>query len=193
MTRWIPAVALLALLQVFLTSLVGPDAAIAKEAESPEVAATAAMMSMKQGDWGAYTHRMHPEALAKAKQIFGAVVHADTSGRVGQLFFGVQSAKAYEAMSDSITFVAFMTNLTKHVPVFAEVIKSAEFNVIGTLPEGKDLVHIVYRTGAKAEEIVITRSAVLSMRRYGSEWRMLLTGNIEGMAARLSQMTGSPH
>ena len=192
MARWISAIALLALLHV-VTSFADPGAALSKEAESPEVAATAAMKSMKQGDWSAYTHRMHPEALAKAKQIFGAVVTADTSGRVGQLFFGVESAKEYEAMSDSVSFVAFMTNLTKHVPVFADVIKSAEFNVIGTLPEGKDLVHIVYRTEAKAEEIVITRSAVLSMRRYGSEWRMLLTGNIEGMAARLSQMTGSPH
>lgn len=167
--------------------------ASAAERESPEAAASAAMAAAKKGDWAAYTHRMHPEALAKAKRMFGAVVASDASGRMGKLFFGVDSAMGYDALSDSGAFVALMTNLTEHLPAFAEAMKTADFTVIGTLPEGKDLVHVVYRTGAKAEDLEITRTSVLSLRRHGDEWRMLLTGNIEGLAARLSQMSGSRH
>ena len=136
---------------------------------------------------------MHPDALAKAKRMFGAVVAADASGRVGELFFGVDDTKSYDALSDSGCFVALMTNLSKHMPAFAEAMKTAEFHVIGILPEGKDLSHVVYRTDAKAEDLEITRTSVLSLRRHGGEWRMLLTGNIEGLAARLSQMSGSRH
>jgi hypothetical protein len=167
--------------------------AAAKEAVSPQAAAAVAMAAAKKGDWAAYTHAMHPDALAKSKEMFGAVVAADESGRVRELFFGVGDTKSYDALSDSACFVALMTNLTQHMPAFAEVMKSAEFHVIGTLPEGNDQAHIVYRTDAKAEKLAITRTSVLSLRRYGNEWRMLLTGSIEGLAARLSQMAGSPH
>ena len=111
----------------------------------------------------------------------------------GDAFFGIDDTKSYDALSDSACFVALMTNLTEHMPAFAEVMKSAEFHVIGTLPEGNDLAHIVYRTEAKAEELAITRTSVLSLRRHGNEWRMLLTGSIEGLAARLSQMSGAKH
>jgi hypothetical protein len=120
-----------------------PDSA--PKAGSPESAAKTAMVAMKKGDWGAYTHGMHPEALAKAKEMFGAVVANDASGRVGQLFFGVPSAQGFDALSDSASFVAFMTNLTREFPMFGEVMRTAEFEVIGTLREGSDLAHIVYR------------------------------------------------
>jgi len=166
-----------------------PDSA--PKAGSPESAAKTAMVAMKKGDWGAYTHGMHPEALAKAKEMFGAVVANDASGRVGQLFFGVQSPGAFDALSDSASFVAFMTNLTREFPMFGEVMRTAEFDVIGTLREGAELAHIVYRAGAKAEDLAITKTAVLTMRRHGNEWRMLLAANIEGLASRLPQLTGS--
>ncbi|HEU5310244.1 MAG TPA: hypothetical protein VFV24_02220 [Candidatus Eisenbacteria bacterium] len=176
-----------------LFALAAFGTAEAKEAESPQAAAAVAMAAAKKGDWATYTHSMHPDALAKAKSMFGAVVAADASGRVRELFFGVDDTKSFDALSDSSCFVALMTNLTEHMPAFAEVMRSAEFHVIGTLPEGKDLAHVVYRTDAKAEELEITRTSVLSLRRYGKEWRMLLTGNIEGLAARLAQMSGARH
>jgi hypothetical protein len=176
-----------------LVPLLSAGVAHAAKAESPEGAATLAMSSARKGDWSEYTHRMHPEALAKAKQMFGAIVAADESGRMGKLFFGVESYKTYEALSDSGTFVALMVNLTQHMPAFGEAMKTAEFHVIGTLPEGDDLAHVVYRSGAKAEGLAITKTSVLSMRTYGGEWRMLLTGSIEGLAARLSQMSGGKH
>ena len=170
--------------------LLSPASGVAAEVKpgSPEAAATAAMQSSQRGEWGAYTHRMHPEALARAKRMFGAVVAADASGRVGKLFFGVEDTQAFDALSDSSLFVALMENLTHHMPAFAEAMKTAEFHVIGTLHEGEKLAHVVYRTEAKAEDLEVTRTSVLSLRRHEGEWRMLLTGNIEGLAARLSQM-----
>ena len=165
----------------------------AKEAQSPQVIANITMAAAKKGDWATYTRHMHPDALAKAKRMFGAVVAADASGRARKLFFGVEDMKSYDALSDSACFTALMTNLTEHMPAFGEAMKNAEFHVIGTLPEGKDLVHVVYRTDTKAEDLEVTRTSVLSLRRYKDEWRMLLAGNIEGLAARLSQMAGTPH
>ena len=159
------------------------------DALGPETTATAAMASAKKGAWSEYTHAMHPDALKKAKQIFRPLVAADESGQVGNMFFGVAGVPQYDAMSDSATFVALMVNLTKNLPAFAEAMKTAEFHIVGTVGEGKDLVHVVYRADAKVEDLAMSKMSVLSLRRFGDEWRLLLTGSLEGLAARLSQMS----
>ena len=181
---------LLGIASVLFGILASGTAWAAKEV-SPEDAAKAAMISMKKGDWAAYTHQMHPEALAKAKQMFRSIVAADATGRTGEVLFGVGTPKAYDALSDSASFVALMTHLTQNFPALDEAMRTSEFHVIGTLREGENLVHIVYRADASAEDVTITKTAVLTMRRHRDEWRMLLTGNIEGLASRLSQMTGA--
>jgi len=159
------------------------------EAQSPEAVASAAMESAKRGDWAAYTHSMHPGALARAKELFRPLVAGDTEARLGKMFFGVAGVTQYDAMSDSTTFQALMEHLTRNLPAFAEAMKTAEFKIVGTVPEGDDVVHVVYRADASVDDLAITRTSVMSLRKQGGEWRLLLTGNIEGLASRLSQMS----
>jgi hypothetical protein len=161
------------------------------EPRPAEAVASAAMESTRRGDWAGFAHSMHPEALTRAKELFRPVVAADESGRAGRLFFGVSTVKQYDAMSDSSAFRALMEHLVKNLPAFAEAMKTADFKILGKVDEGGNLVHVVYRADASAEDLTVTRTSVMSLRKYHGEWRLLLTGNIEGLAARLSQMSDS--
>jgi hypothetical protein len=90
-------------------------------------------------------------------------------------------------MADADIFQALMANLTRNFPGFADAMQSHETSVVGSVPEGKELVHVVYRMGAKTEGMTISKTSVITFRRHNGKWKALLTGNFEGLAARLSQ------
>jgi hypothetical protein len=156
---------------------------------TPEILAAKTSEYAKKGDWAAYAKVMHPEALSSLKKIFRPIAEADTSGQVLRRFFGVPSLARYDSMADADIFQAFMANLTRNFPGFADAMQSHETSVVGSVPEGKELVHVVYRMGAKTEGMTISKTSVITFRRHNGKWKALLTGNIEGLAARLSQLS----
>jgi|SRR5262245_29439278 len=164
----------------------------AQGAQTPEEVAKASMDFTTKGDWSSYAKLMHPEALTQAKRLFQPLVIADKSGELLELFFGVKTVKQFEAMSDTATFEALMVNLTKNIPTFSEAAKGMDFKIIGSVPEGEDLVHVVYRAGAKVKEVSVSQITVMSLRRYQGQWRLQLETNIEGLAASISEkLSGS--
>jgi hypothetical protein len=136
------------------------------QGQAPEEVAKASMELVRKGDWSAYARLMHPEALAEAKRLFRPIIAADTSGKVGELFFGVKNSTQYDALSEIAAFEALMTNLTKNIPAFTEALKTVDFTIVGSLPEGEEFVHVVYRGGAKAEGVAISKTSVVTLRRH---------------------------
>jgi hypothetical protein len=159
--------------------------------ETPEQVAKTSMEFTVKGDWASFARLMHPEALAAARGMFRPIFDADKSGQFGEAFFGVKTPAEFDALSDVAAFEALMTNLTKNIPLFTDVLKSAEFSIVGSVAEGTELVHVVYRTGAKAEGLTISKLSVVSLRRHQGRWRLLLTGNIDGLAAAFLQKAKS--
>ena len=176
--------ALLALVLAFA------PAAVLAEAQSPEYVAKVGLDLVSKQDWPAYTHLMHPEALRSMKQMFRPIVAADDKGEATRGLFGVVSLKDYDAASDSALFCSLMVNLMKIAPTMADVVKNAEYTVIGSVPEGKDLAHVVYRVHTAAEEVQVTKVAAITLRRHGESWRFLLSGNIEGLVSALKKGQG---
>lgn len=156
---------------------------------SPEILAAKTSEYAKKGDWAAYAKIMHPEALSSLKKIFRPIAEADASGQVLSRFFGIPSLARYDSMTDADIFQAFMSNLTRNYPGFADAMRSHESTVVGSVSEGKELVHVVYRFGTMTEGMTISRTSVITFRRHNGKWKALLTGNIEGLAARLSQLS----
>jgi hypothetical protein len=161
---------------------------VAQEAASPEALAKAASEATKKGDWAAFARLMHPEALAELKRMFRPILAVEAAGPVRSTFFGIEKVEQFDALDDVAVFERLMTNLAKNVPGMAEAMASSEIFVVGSLPEGDQLAHVVYHAGAKAEGLVVSKTSVMTFRRYQGEWRALLSGNIEGLAKRLSQM-----
>ena len=66
----------------------------------------------------------------------------------------------------------------------------AEARVLGHVPEGTDLAHVVYRMTITVDGLKVTKMEVLSLQRTDSGWAMLLRSDIETMAAALRQRFG---
>lgn len=160
----------------------------AQEPSSPETLAKAAAEATKKGDWAAFARLMHPEALAELKRLFRPIVAVEGAGPMRSAFFEVEKVEQFDALDDVTVFERLMTNLAKNVPGMAEAMASSEMIIVGSLPEGDQLVHVVYHAGAKAEGMIFSKTSVMTFRRHQGEWRGLLAGNIEGLAARLGQM-----
>lgn len=171
---------------LFLLCSAAPS--VAQDATSPEALARAAAEATKKGDWAAFSQLMHPEALAELKRIFRPIVAIEGAGPMRSAFFGIEKVEQFDALDDAAVFERLMTNMAKNVPGMAEAMASSEMFIVGSLPEGDQLVHVVYHTGAKTEGMVFSKTSVMTFRRYQGGWRALLAGNIEGLAARLGQM-----
>ncbi|HYW06205.1 MAG TPA: hypothetical protein VE913_04560 [Longimicrobium sp.] len=56
----------------------------------------------------------------------------------------------------------------------------------GTVPEGADAVHVVYRMSMTAQGVTVTKMEVLSLQRSGTRWMALPTGDLQGMIQAMS-------
>ena len=173
---------------IVLRLSVNAESVPASPAASPEAVVKQMFSVSREADWPGYVKLMHPEALAEFKKMFREIVATEVGKELGTLFFDTKSADEYDAVESAVLFERFMKNLSVKVPQFGEALKTAEGSVVGSVPEGADLVHVVYRSSASAEGIAISRVNAVTLRKHQGEWRLLLTGNIEGIAARLGQL-----
>jgi hypothetical protein len=184
-----------ALTAIWIALLLLPAVGLAQAPEAKPAPATPQEVLLttveltKKGDWAGFARIMHPEALADLRRMFRPLVEAGTE-QIGKPFFGIESIKEFDALSDPALFERFMSNLTK-LPGVAEALGSAEASVIGTVEEAPDLAHVVYRGIAKAEGVTVSKTNVITLRRANGEWKALLNGSIEGMAARLAAVVGA--
>ncbi|RNC65244.1 MAG: hypothetical protein ED859_17770 [Desulfuromonadales bacterium] len=105
--------------------------------------------------------------------------------------FGVEGAEEFRKLGDREVFVRLMANLEKNVPGFGEAVRNLEMTVVGQVPEGKELMHVVYRSDTAVDKLTVTSTEVLTLRRTPQGWRALLTANIEGLAEQLLSSVGA--
>lgn len=161
------------------------------QVEAPEAVAKRAAEATARADWKAFAELMHPAALTDFRRMFREIVALDGSEELRKSFFGVETVAEFDALTDSGTFEALMKGLAANVPGVAEALGSMSMEVVGVLPEGEELAHVVYRTGASIENLTMSKTAVMTLRRHEGQWRMLLNGAIEGLAQRLAMVAGA--
>jgi len=146
---------------------------------------------MSSLDWDEYAELMHPEALQDFKDLLVSVLEAtgetDRATQMGLVSFfdGARDAEAVIALEPEELFAAFMRGVVSQSPQMREAFAGVDFEIIGTVYEGNDLAHVVYRMQMSLEGLDMTQVDVVSLRRSGTDWRMLLTGEFEGLAEQL--------
>jgi hypothetical protein len=161
------------------------------QAEAPDAVARRAADATSRADWKAFAELMHPAALADFRRMFREIVALEGAAELRKSFFGIESVAEFDALTDAGTFEALMKGLAANVPGVAEALGSMSMEVVGVLSEGDELAHVVYRTGASIENLTISKTAVMTLRRHDGQWRMLLNGAIEGLAQRLAMVAGA--
>ena len=174
-----------------LPSFAQADRPQVAERVTPEALARVIAEATQKKDWAKFASLMHPAALAEFKGMFAPIVKLEGAAEMRKMLFGVETAAQFDALSDEAAFEKLMANLTANVPGLSEALATSEMILVGSLPEGDDLVHVVYHSGAKTQGVVFSKTAVMTFRRYQGEWRALLAGSFEGLTQRFAQMAGA--
>jgi hypothetical protein len=170
-------------------------------AETPEDVANAYIDAMADLRVNLVADQMHPGALERFKAILAGIADAIKAApadrkpppkMVSALFGegGIDSVKEADARE---VFVRFMSNLSTFLPQIREMQAGTEHKIIGHVDEGGGNVsHVVFRATLKRGKTEITKMDVLSLKRDGEEWKVLLSDDIEGLIQNLGQQLIAP-
>jgi hypothetical protein len=155
-------------------------------ADTPEAVAKQLMSTLSAGDFAANAALMHPSALATFRRFVVGLSASDSSGATLKQVFGVSSSAALDTLSDAQLYARFFGAMVAAQPEMSATIRSATYDVIGHVNEAPDLAHVVYRMTMTVDGIAVRKVTVLTLRRYGTTWRAMLTTDLENLISRLS-------
>src|SRR5208337_584675 len=88
---------------------------------------------------------MHPDALAQFKDAMRDALLAKSGNKVGDQLFAVQSVAAYDKMTPAQLYQQFLGRVYSLAPNLKEVMSQATFQILGSIMEGPELAHVLYR------------------------------------------------
>lgn len=164
---------------------------------SPEDMALVAVDAIKVQKYEAFAKAMHPEALREFRSTMSALLDAASrakqSSQVLPLFDGAKRIEDLKKLDDLAFFVSFMQGAMKVNPETKEALAKMKVQVLGHLPEGKTTEHVVYRTTFPGTGPGLESVKVISLRKDGETWGLLLGGDVEAIIASLKQrLKGRP-
>jgi hypothetical protein len=166
-------------------------AAAQQRAETPEAVTRQFGAAMRANDWVGTAQLMHPAALARFRGMFLPILAADSTGQLCERLFATTSAAEVAALPDAELFARFFRTLVSTAPELGGMFAGADLVPIGHVLEGNDVAHVVFRMKVAADDgVTITKVQAMSLRRSGPTWRVLLSGDFEGLAAALARRTG---
>ncbi len=156
-------------------------------AQSPEQVAGRYFTAMENADWKTCTELMHPDELARFKAVFLPLMDSPKGAEGAQELMGLNSAAEFKKLSDSQVFEKFLTHMMGKSDM-GELMSTMRATVVGSVMEGKDTAHVLYRMKMNAYGTEVEELEVSTLKRYGDTWRLALDKNTEGMAEAIRQM-----
>jgi hypothetical protein len=151
---------------------------------SPEAVVKEYMAVLQKEGMGAVSRYIHPDELKRFKDMLMPWMRKEASGKneaIPGLFGSDATLASVEAMPPAQFMDAFMR-------LAGEQLKDASFGdceVVGTVRE-KDMTHVVTRVAVVYKEVRMNKLEVVSTKPLGNEWKLMLSGELEGMAAAIS-------
>lgn len=178
-----------AVLTIALLLIMSASAVMAQETETPVDVARRHFLAMKSADLDTYVDLMHPAELTRFKNVLSPAIAADTSGEGAKQLFDLNSSAEFMRLTDREVFERFMQKFVFGSPDFRETMSGMSTEFVGSVPEGTDVAHVVYRLKMIIYGgIQSTSLEVVSLKRFGNGWRMMLDKEMEGMSQMLVDM-----
>lgn len=168
----------------------------ARAAATPEEVARGYMDAVKAADMEHVGVFMHPAALEKFKGILVQLaevignVDAETDPKKNtaiKILFGEEKPQTVKDAAAKGLFVHFLTNLSQAMPMLRQMLNDSTYDFIGHVDEGGNQTHVVYRATLTTGGTAVTKMEVLTLKRDGEEWRVMLTGDIESFVGGLTR------
>jgi hypothetical protein len=183
-----------------LLTIAAIAASATRGAEAPEEIAHRYIQGMADLKIEAVADAMHPSALDRFKTILIGIADgikqapADRKApaKMVSALFGDEGPAAVRTFPPRDVFVRFMSNLTTFVPQIREMHAGSEYQLLGHVNEGGNVAHVVFRATLRRGENELTKMEVLSLKRDGQHWRVLLTDDLQSLIAGLGQRMTAP-
>ena len=145
---------------------------------SAEQVAAESYARMSAGEWDRAAETFDPAALKQFRDMIAPILEGAMGEGMVDMFYGAgKTADDVRKMNDTAFFAGFMRNIAGGVAVN---LKGQE--ILGSVPEGADRLHLVTRASVEAMDIRMTQMEVVTMNRTPKGWRLALSGKFDGMA-----------
>jgi len=161
-------------------------AGVAQAATSPEQLTTEYFAALKKDGMAAVASYIHPDELARFKQMLLPVFQREAANNEHAITEGLFGKGTRLAQVEAMSGLDFMTGVMRVVGEKLQDVSFDEVQVLGTVREN-EVAHVVARVSAEASELKIKTLDVISAKPFGKEWKLLLTGELEGLAAALAK------
>jgi hypothetical protein len=173
----------LAVMLIALATLGGGGIA---RAGTPEEFVKEYMMALQTRGFVSVPEYIHPDELARFKEMLMPMIRKEAAAGKKEITQGLFGPEATLASVEAMSGADFMSGLLRLVGEKLEGFKVKDAEVLGSVRE-KDIVHVVSRVGVDMPEGMSLRQMdVVSVRADGKGWKLLLSGQLEGLAAAFS-------
>jgi hypothetical protein len=181
-----------------LTLLMGllPALRPAAAAPTPLEAASKSLRALKESRLDDFAAAMHPEALEQFRglllQVLEAAAREGKEAEILPLFPGAADGAALRALAPIPFFTSFLRGTVQRDPDLKEALARSHHRFLGEVTEGS-VVHVAYRLSMRFDGRDIALPSVITLKKSGTDWLALLTGDAEGMARQLARrFAGKP-
>ncbi len=161
------------------------------QAATPEEMAAQYYQYIDTNQWGKLADLMHESTLSHFKSSLLPTLQASANnGRSGLLkkTFGKDATfDDAKKASDKDFFVAFVSNVAGLIRNSG--IKNTQTTIIGKVPEGDSEVHVLVRESYKLGKMELINMEVLSFKKAGKKWALLLSGKLRGLVQTIQTTT----
>ena len=102
-------------------------------------------------------------------------------------YFGPGATKESVKAMSNVDFYSYLLRVVMAKAAQLGQIDFRKVEVLGSVPEGDSLRHVVTRTHVGLGEITMEAMEVISFKKMGDKWGILLQGKIKGMAQQFKK------
>lgn len=147
---------------------------------SPEQVARQYVQAVKTHGIAAAPRYMHAKEQERFKAMLLPLLQTEDGLSLAATLFGAsQTAVELSAMPAA----DFMEGIFKAIgrQMSAQQMSVGDTQIIGTVKEG-EVAHVLTRISVGTGDLKITRMSVISMLPEGDSWKLMLSGQVEGLA-----------
>jgi hypothetical protein len=144
----------------------------------PDAAAAEFQNALRGVAWRAAASRIHPEGLASFHRLITILVEMDTTRAPLEKLFPEGGLDAYRSASPEAVFLKVIEVLLRDAPGLAHALVVREVEVVGSVTEGPDLAHAVYRSTAQLSGAE-PELRVMTMKLDGARWKVLASQELD--------------
>lgn len=150
---------------------------------TPERTTEAFLRSLRALRWETVALLLADEPLERVRATVEAVVAHDSTGAIGARLVGTDAA-GLAALSAPDVFARSMASVIGDMPGLTHAIYDRDDEVIGSVADGADAAHAVYRTTARISGAV-PEVKVMQLQRTDLGWRVVTSDELGILEAAL--------